>query len=133
MPESLPQPAEYEELEDDDSDDSASPVPNRSGSRSRPTSQRSGGSGASAGSRSGSGLAHNGNNIGSRPLSQTGLGSNQRSRSITRATTTNKLTALQRSNVVSFVFLLYLDILILCVIYQKYLFLNFIINLSVQL
>ena len=107
MPESLPH--KEEEDEDDDSEnDSSSPgspsLRRRSGSRSRPQSQRSGGSAASAGggSRPGS-VQYNSNNLQQRPTSQTGgAGGQNRSRSLTRAATTNKLTALQRSNVVSF-------------------------------
>ncbi|KAK3777662.1 hypothetical protein RRG08_021773 [Elysia crispata] len=127
MPESLPSATAnnyYEDEEEVEYDSDGSPpgslsrhqqhVRHRSasGSRSRAHSRmsaESGGAGeraSSSHSRPGSGLTLNSvNRIGGpRPLSQSTLngvpgGGGHRSRSVTRAATTNKLTALQRSNV----------------------------------
>ena len=131
MPESLPSaPANnyYEDEEEMEYDSDGSPPGSlsrhqhlrhrsASGSRSRPHSRISGGSGgagdraSSSHSRPGSGITLNSsNNLGGpRPLSQSMVngvagGGGHRSRSVTRAATTNKLTALQRSNVVSVCF-----------------------------
>lgn len=127
MPESLssaPVNTGYEDEEEMEYDSDASPSGSfhhqqhmrhrsASGSRSRAHSRLSGGSGGGAGerassshSRPGSGLTLTSNNRmgGPRPLSQSTVnggagGGSHRSRSVTRAATTNKLTALQRSNV----------------------------------
>ncbi|GFN85470.1 tubulin polyglutamylase ttll7 [Plakobranchus ocellatus] len=128
MPESLPSvpPNNYYEDEEEmeyDSDGSPPGSPPRpqlyarhrsaSGSRSRAHSRISGDSGGqgdradSSHSRPGSALTFGSSNRigGPRPLSQStlngigGVVGGHRSRSITRAATTNKLTALQRSNV----------------------------------
>ncbi|XP_005098301.1 tubulin polyglutamylase TTLL7 [Aplysia californica] len=108
MPESLPPPPDDDDFDDDESDVSPPGSPQlrrRSGSRSRPQSQGSRGSGAS-GSRPGSVLTYNSQSQAAghqqRPASQAGFsgaGGQHRSRSLTRAATTNKLATLQRSNV----------------------------------